>query len=182
MREIDWTYVEETRYFAPTMAFLQLFIIFIFFYRRNIFPVYAKIFIVAVLISSFIISVIQQSLSLRSVILKSSSSSLALIEVPDILKKYDSLPIVMLTPGISANYAEFASMGGAALNDANKFFASTIKSTEPVHLFIAIPEMGIEPALNYQLKGFVKSQKATKIADVKTYGNTEIYYTKFQNE
>jgi hypothetical protein len=181
--QIKWTYVQETRYYSPTMIFILLFTLVILFYKKSVLPLFLKLFLIVFVSGSFAANALYQPLRIFSLYIKNKESDqIVLAQLPDLINKYKDLPTVIVSSDGSSNYTDYARMSGAAFCDARILLDSNVKASSPIHLFIAIAEKSYYPELDNKLKEFIATRRAAKITDVKAYGNTEIYYLKYAKQ
>jgi hypothetical protein len=176
-----WTYVQEMRYYAPSMVFLSTFILLMVFFKERLFPVYIKHLLTLLISSSIFINCIYQPLRVYSLYKKNKhSDQILLLELPDKLKNYNNLPAIIVASDEAATYTDYARMSGAAYCNAKILTGANTKASSPVHLFIMIPQVSTFPELDNHLKAFISEHGAKKIMNVKAYGNTEVYYLQYQ--
>ncbi len=167
---VFWTYVEEKRYFAPLAVVLWLVLVMAKSYSFRAYQL-SMIVIAVTALCGFL----QNGSKIKSYHEYKGIESLYYMS-GQIYAERDKIN-VFITPSLSQNYAEYASMAGARLCTTDSAIKSNLKASVPVVLYIPVPSDLPSIEDKRKLEILVKKTNARVWMKVKTYGITTIYRT-----
>jgi hypothetical protein len=143
-----WTYVQETRYFAPTLTFIILFVLTIAFYSligNKIISTLAK----AILFLAFSFSTVTYIYYLKKYSWLDPSTNMRQFyhlsqDLPAFLKRYNIQeapePVVFVSNNQEYTIDLLFSIEGAALLDGTRLIKTPVRTSAPVRLLIAVDQ------------------------------------------
>jgi hypothetical protein len=171
-----WTYVEETRYYAPTSFFIIFFLILVVLYpARSRVGGLLRWSIGVVLALSLVFSLYQHVGGLVAFVKGRADGTISNLEMAHLISNSRNDRIVFVAAQPGANYIEFAQSVGAVACDLSTFRKINGRCSQPVSLYLAIPST-LPQDLERAMREQVARLKAPRVARVKAHGVTEIYY------
>lgn len=144
-----WTYVQETRYFAPTLTLIILFVLTVAFYNSKDYSRLIRTLAKAILFLALSFSAVTYIYYLKKYSWLDPGKNMRQYyhlshDLPVFLKKYNiqesSEPVVFVSGNQDYMIDLLFSIEGAALLDGTRLLRNPVKSSGPVRLIIAIDQ------------------------------------------
>ncbi|MCU0353095.1 MAG: hypothetical protein MUD08_05040 [Cytophagales bacterium] len=166
---VGWTYVEEKRYFAPFAVCLWLTLAKV----HSLQPAKGFKWVLALGLVTIPLNVLQHVLKLKKQ--SNHSEAVEMYVMSQRLYTENKRANVFVTPHYSYRFADHAAMGGAFLCTLKLAENTRFVPSQPVDLYIPVPEKDIDRMEKQRLASLVSRFRAQPWMKISTFGVTTVY-------